>query len=311
MFRKFILYLTGFCFALLLLSFSGCQSEKSSTYSSVSMEESSVEALSQETPAQPVSETELSSLEETTHTVLETTLDEAITTQTSDEEQTKFIEQETSSEATPLPEINAETLINCSTTLYTYDQMEADLHTLAAAYPDILQVTTVSNADGTAILTADDRPMYVAYFGNRNASQQIFICAATHAREYMTTQLVMRQLAHTCATYETGSYNSLSYREIFDRTCFVIVPMVNPDGVSISQLGLAGLRFSRMGYLKRPPGSFFLPVRRQRTFLGTGNSGSHPPCGIPAQPGTSHQLPLLRGPGLLAVRTAGAAVERQ
>ena len=242
MFRKFILYLTGFCFALLLLSFSGCQSEKSSTYSSVSMEESSVEALSQETPAQPVSETELSSLEETTHTVLETTLDEAITTQTSDEEQTKFIEQETSSEATPLPEINAETLINCSTTLYTYDQMEADLHTLAAAYPDILQVTTVSNADGTAILTADDRPMYVAYFGNRNASQQIFICAATHAREYMTTQLVMRQLAHTCATYETGSYNSLSYREIFDRTCFVIVPMVNPDGVSISQLGLAGLR---------------------------------------------------------------------
>ncbi|MBQ7432247.1 MAG: hypothetical protein IJV50_02065 [Lachnospiraceae bacterium] len=233
MFRKFILYLTGFCFALLLLSFSGCQSEQADTYSSVSIEESSAWALSQETPALPVSGTELSSLDETENTLEETTFEEAVTEETSGEE--------IPSQTTTLPEIDAETLINCSTTLYTYDQMEADLHTLTAAYPSILQMTTISNADGTEILTADGRPIYVAYFGNRNASQQIFICAATHAREYMTTQLVMRQLAHYCATYETGSYNGLSYREIFDRTCFVIVPMVNPDGVSISQLGLEGL----------------------------------------------------------------------
>ena len=83
--------------------------------------------------------------------------------------------------------------------------------------------------------------LYVIYFGNQNASRQIFICAATHAREYMTAQLVMKQLEYYCAHYEDGSYNGTAYRDIFENTCFVIVPMVNPDGVSISQFGEEGL----------------------------------------------------------------------
>ena len=70
---------------------------------------------------------------------------------------------------------------------------------------------------------------------------KFFICAATHAREYMTAQLVMKQLEYYCAHYEDGSYNGTAYRDIFENTCFVIVPMVNPDGVSISQFGEEGL----------------------------------------------------------------------
>ena len=272
MFRKFILYLTGFCFALLLLSFSGCQSEQNSTYSAA--EEQSIEALSQEAPAQPVSGTEFSSFQETTESITTTAPASSAPpaeTAAPETDQTDIARNGSDSE-TPAPAktgtglagsgsgsetdtpkntasnpaftetIDANTLVDCSTTLYTYDQMEQDLYALAAAYPHLLQITSIANADGTPILTADGRRMYAAYFGNRNAGQQIFLCAATHGREYMTTQLVMRQLAYYCATYETGSYNGMSYREIFDRTCFVLVPMVNPDGVSISQLGLEGLR---------------------------------------------------------------------
>lgn len=126
-------------------------------------------------------------------------------------------------------------VIDLSTSLYTYDRMAADLTLLAGAYPDRMALETI----GT---TADGRDLYVVYFGNRNAERQIFICAATHAREYMTTQLVMKQLEYYSAHYDTDTYNGRTYREIFTDTCFVVVPMVNPDGVSISQLGEAGIR---------------------------------------------------------------------
>lgn len=141
--------------------------------------------------------------------------------------------------ATPADSTNIladpDNVIDLSTSLYTYDQMAEDLNLLAQAYPDRMALETI----GT---TADGRALYVVYFGNRNADRQIFVCAATHAREYMTTQLVMKQLEYYSAHYDTDTYNGQTYREIFTRICFVVVPMVNPDGVSISQLGEAGIQ---------------------------------------------------------------------
>lgn len=127
-----------------------------------------------------------------------------------------------------------DSVIDLSTTLYTYDKMASDLSLLAAAYPQYMTLDTI----GT---TADGRSLYVVYFGNREASRQIMICAATHAREYMTSQLVMKQLEYYCAHYADGSYNSIPYAQLFENTCFAIVPMVNPDGVCISQFGENGL----------------------------------------------------------------------
>ena len=129
---------------------------------------------------------------------------------------------------------NPDAIIDLSTTLYSYQKMENDLTLLAGYYPQYMTLDTAG-------VTADGRNLYVVYFGNQNASRQIFICAATHAREYMTAQLVMKQLEYYCAHYEDGSYNGTAYRDIFENTCFVIVPMVNPDGVSISQFGEEGL----------------------------------------------------------------------
>ena len=76
--------------------------------------------------------------------------------------------------------------------------MENDLQLLAGYYPQYMTLDTAG-------VTADGRNLYVIYFGNQNASRQIFICAATHAREYMTAQLVMKQLEYYCAHYEDGS----------------------------------------------------------------------------------------------------------
>ena len=128
-----------------------------------------------------------------------------------------------------------DSIIDLSTALYTYDKMEYDLALLSACYPQYIRTDSI----GT---TADGRSLYTVYFGNQNAARQIVICAATHAREYMTAQLVMKQLEYYCAHYSDGSYNSIPYADLFENTCFVVIPMVNPDGVTISQLGETGLR---------------------------------------------------------------------
>lgn len=175
------------------------------------------------------------SIEETTKEMSTEAVINEMTSQTEESVETASdTVSDTAVQALEKPE-NPDAIIDLSTTLYSYQKMENDLQLLAGYYPQYMTLDTAS------VTTADGRNLYVIYFGNQNASRQIFICAATHAREYMTAQLVMKQLEYYCAHYEDGSYNGTAYRDIFENTCFVIVPMVNPDGVSISQFGEEGL----------------------------------------------------------------------
>ena len=181
-------------------------------------------------PSLPQIQSSFSTEETTKEMSTEAVIDE-MTSQTEESVETA---SETAVQALEKPE-NPDAIIDLSTALYSYQKMENDLQLLAGYYPQYMTLDTAG------VTTADGRNLYVIYFGNQNASRQIFICAATHAREYMTAQLVMKQLEYYCAHYEDGSYNGTAYRDIFENTCFVIVPMVNPDGVSISQFGEEGL----------------------------------------------------------------------
>ena len=181
-------------------------------------------------PSLPQIQSSVSTEETTKEMSTEAVIDE-MTSQTEESVETA---SETAVQALEKPE-NPDAIIDLSTALYSYQKMENDLQLLAGYYPQYMTLDTAG------VTTADGRNLYVIYFGNQNASRQIFICAATHAREYMTAQLVMKQLEYYCAHYEDGSYNGTAYRDIFENTCFVIVPMVNPDGVLISQFGEEGL----------------------------------------------------------------------
>lgn len=181
-------------------------------------------------PSLPQIQSSVSTEETTKEMSTEAVIDE-MTSQTEESVETA---SETAVQALEKPE-NPDAIIDLSTALYSYQKMENDLQLLAGYYPQYMTLDTAG------VTTADGRNLYVIYFGNQNASRQIFICAATHAREYMTAQLVMKQLEYYCAHYEDGSYNGTAYRDIFENTCFVIAPMVNPDGVSISQFGEEGL----------------------------------------------------------------------
>lgn len=119
--------------------------------------------------------------------------------------------------------------------LYTYDDMEQDLFELQARYPELLQVRSLGTSP-------DGREIYEAMLGDPEAEKHILIQASIHAREHMNTLLAMRQLEFTLEYYDTADFHGVPYSELFADYCFHVLPMTNPDGVTISQLGPDAIR---------------------------------------------------------------------
>ena len=115
--------------------------------------------------------------------------------------------------------------------LYTYEQMTADLASLQERYPALFSVSSIGQSvEGREI------PVFRLGVGAR----KILICAAMHAREYETTNYVMYTAEQYCRGYESnGDFWGLSYRALLEGVQFIVVPMLNPDGVAIAQQGAA------------------------------------------------------------------------
>ena len=118
---------------------------------------------------------------------------------------------------------------------YTYDEMVDDLALLDARYGEKMSYSAI----GTSL---DGRNIYAVTLGDPEAKNQIIISAGIHAREYMTPMLVMAQLEYYLYYYDTGSAGVVPFSEIFEDYAFCILPMCNPDGITLSQFGLDGIR---------------------------------------------------------------------
>lgn len=118
--------------------------------------------------------------------------------------------------------------------LYSYNEMMEDIDSLTYKY------LIISYEIGD--YTYQKRPIPIIYFGNENADKFVMIQATMHAREYMATLLVMSLLDYYATNLDNLSYKGISYTELFEKVCLVIIPMVNPDGVEIAQKGLDGAR---------------------------------------------------------------------
>lgn len=127
-------------------------------------------------------------------------------------------------------------IVDTAKAKYTYEEMIADIKELTERFPKHVRAEVMGQ-------TVEGRELYVVTLGNPQAKQYVVMHASIHAREYMTTLLVMKQLEYYATYYDTKAYydaktkQSISFAELFDNVAFVIVPMVNPDGVTISQLG--------------------------------------------------------------------------
>lgn len=122
---------------------------------------------------------------------------------------------------------------------YSYENMVSDLEKLKSRYGGHLQVNVI----GTSL---DGRDLYEAVLGNPNAEKHILIHAGIHAREYMTPLLVMKQLEYGLEFYDRGSYGGQPLSGILQQVAVHFVPMVNPDGIALSQFGLDSIRSEQL-----------------------------------------------------------------
>lgn len=114
--------------------------------------------------------------------------------------------------------------------LYSYDEMVSDIELLSNKYSRFISASVLGKS-------YDNRLIYDIAIGNPKASKQVIIVGTTHAREYMNSQLIMKQIEMYCYYYYNGMYEGKYFSELFDECCIHFVPMLNPDGVTISQYG--------------------------------------------------------------------------
>lgn len=119
--------------------------------------------------------------------------------------------------------------------LYTYGEFQRDMAALQKNAGAELRVDEIGQ-------TVDGNKLYDFRVGNPAAERHLLVFGGIHAREYITAQLVMRQLVQLLSDQSTnGSYENIAVRELLSNTEIHFIPMANPDGISISQLGLEGL----------------------------------------------------------------------
>lgn len=106
----------------------------------------------------------------------------------------------------------------------TQDEM---LKALNQKYKDFTEVKII----GKTILGRD-----IVAFKVGKGTQSVFINGSHHARENMTTMLILNQIESLCVGYvDEAMYNDKTYKEILDSMAIWFVPNVNPDGVELAR----------------------------------------------------------------------------
>ena len=130
----------------------------------------------------------------------------------------------------------AKGIVQTTEQIYSYSEMEGDIAQIYAAAPaGFFTYRSLGK-------TSQGRNLYLLILGNPLANNKILVSASIHAREYMASQLVMRMAEHYLEYYDNGSIAGIKYCELFDNTCFYILPMMNPDGISLVQFGTDSLK---------------------------------------------------------------------
>lgn len=106
------------------------------------------------------------------------------------------------------------------TDTYSHDQMLTDLEALAEAYPDLASVEVIG-------ISELGRDIPVLRIGDVDAKYHVLLQGAIHGREHITAWVLTAMADYWL------SQDILSYGDI----CWHMIPMTNPDGVTVSQMG--------------------------------------------------------------------------
>ncbi|PEL07049.1 M14 family metallocarboxypeptidase, partial [Bacillus sp. AFS017336] len=117
---------------------------------------------------------------------------------------------------------------------YSYDKLTADLQELNAWYPSFTKVEIIGKS-------VDGRNLYAFKLGT--GKSEISINGSHHAREHMTTNVIMEMLDQYASAYEKNTkISSFDVRKTLTQTSIYFVPMVNPDGVMLVQKGASSAK---------------------------------------------------------------------
>ncbi len=115
--------------------------------------------------------------------------------------------------------------------VYTYETMTRDMKALVERYPQLITMSSIGTSEY-------NRELWKLTIGNGPAV--ILLNGSHHAREWMTTTLLMKMAEQYAEGYtSSSSYEQIQLKELLERTTVVLVPMVNPDGVTLQQKGLS------------------------------------------------------------------------
>lgn len=118
---------------------------------------------------------------------------------------------------------------------YTYPMLQEDLEALDAAFGGRFTYESIGQS-------VDGREIYACVVGNPDAPGKIMITGGIHGREYLSSLLVMMQIEHYLANWDTGTHNGMKYADMFDAYAFYILPMINPDGVMLALEGIESVQ---------------------------------------------------------------------
>lgn len=115
---------------------------------------------------------------------------------------------------------------------YSYSDMLKDARTLNEKYPEFIELSSIGESE-------EGRDLTLILLGNQDAEINIMIQASIHAREFITTTVLMSQIDYMLKNLDAEyELTGITFRELLDKICFHIVPMSNPDGVEIVQSGI-------------------------------------------------------------------------
>ena len=118
---------------------------------------------------------------------------------------------------------------------YHSNTLRQNLSLLLRTYP-FLNVQTVGNS----VL---GKPIYVIKLGR--GPRKVFYSGSIHANEWITTPILMKFIEDYCISYvrRTNLYG-YSVQNLFHSTSIYIMPMVNPDGVGLTFIGIFYIYFN-------------------------------------------------------------------
>lgn len=117
--------------------------------------------------------------------------------------------------------------VNIKTQKYTYKQMQTDMKELVLQYSDYCTLNPIG-------LSVEGRSIYDFVIGNPKAGNSLLVVSTLHAREYICSAVLMREIEYYLRNYNSPIDGTIP-AELFNNIQIHYVVMANPDGVTISQ----------------------------------------------------------------------------